>query len=32
MGTKYGKLKGLNKGLEKTIKWFSNPDNKKIQE
>ena len=26
---KYGKLKGLNKGLEKTIKWFSNPDNKK---
>lgn len=26
---KYGKFKGLNKGLEKTIKWFSNPDNKK---
>ena len=26
---KYGKSKGLNKGLEKTIEWFSNPNNKK---
>ena len=26
---KYGKLIGLNKGLEKTIKWFSNPENKR---